>query len=139
MLRAVFTRDKSYDGIFFSAIKTTSILYRQAARPSPKEENILFYASAREAMFAGFRACKRCKPLELSGTHPDWVKSCSMRLITPKPNACRIGSSAKWVSSRKEPTLFPQELRHNISRLPALTKAWLCALRKIRKAQQLTM
>ena len=75
MLKAVFTRDKSYDGIFFSAIKTTSIFCRPGCTArSPKEENILFYASAREAMFAGFRACKRCKPLELSGTHPDWVK-----------------------------------------------------------------
>jgi len=75
MLKAVFSRDKSYDGIFFAAIKTTSIFCRPGCSArTPKEENILFYATAREAMFAGFRACKRCKPLELTGTHPDWVK-----------------------------------------------------------------
>ena len=75
MLKAVFNRDKSYDGIFFTAIKTTNIFCRPGCTArTPKEENIVFYATAREAMFAGFRACKRCKPLELSGTHPDWVK-----------------------------------------------------------------
>lgn len=75
MLKAVFNRDKSYDGIFFTAIKTTNIFCRPGCTArTPKEDNIVFYATAREAMFAGFRACKRCKPLELSGTHPDWVK-----------------------------------------------------------------
>jgi AraC family transcriptional regulator, regulatory protein of adaptative response / methylated-DNA-[protein]-cysteine methyltransferase len=75
MLKAVFGRDKSYDGIFYTAIKTTSIFCRPGCTArAPKEENIVFYPTAKAAMFAGYRACKRCKPLELAGTHPEWVR-----------------------------------------------------------------
>ncbi|MCI0449458.1 MAG: methylated-DNA--[protein]-cysteine S-methyltransferase [Chlorobi bacterium] len=75
MKRALYARDKSYDGIFFAAIKSTGIFCRPGCSSrKPKEENIVFYPSARDAMFAGFRACKKCRPLELSGSHPEWVK-----------------------------------------------------------------
>lgn len=75
MINALFNRDKSYDGIFYAAIKSTSIFCRPGCTArKPKEENVVFYSTPREAMFAGYRACKRCKPLELSGTPPDWVK-----------------------------------------------------------------
>jgi AraC family transcriptional regulator of adaptative response/methylated-DNA-[protein]-cysteine methyltransferase len=75
MKKAVYSSDKTYDGIFYVAVKSTSIFCRPGCSArKPKEENIVFYSTARDAMFAGFRACKRCKPLELSGTHPDWVK-----------------------------------------------------------------
>jgi AraC family transcriptional regulator, regulatory protein of adaptative response / methylated-DNA-[protein]-cysteine methyltransferase len=75
MKRAVDNNDKTYDGIFFVAIKSTSIFCRPSC-PSrrAKDVNRVYYSTPREAMFAGYRACKRCKPLELSGTHPDWVK-----------------------------------------------------------------
>lgn len=75
MKKAVYSKDKSYDGIFFVAVKSTNIFCRPACSArKPKEENMVFYPSAREALFAGYRACKKCKPMELSGTHPDWVK-----------------------------------------------------------------
>lgn len=75
MKKAVNNKDKTYDGIFYVAVKSTNIFCRPSC-PSrkAKDENKVFYPSARDAMFAGFRACKRCKPMELSGTHPDWVK-----------------------------------------------------------------
>lgn len=75
MKKAVNSKDKTYDGIFFVAVKSTNIFCRPSC-PSrkAKDENKVFYPTARDAMFAGYRACKRCKPLELSGTHPDWVK-----------------------------------------------------------------
>ncbi len=75
MKRAVYGKDRSYDGIFFVAVKSTNIFCRPACGArKPKEKNMVFYSSAREALFAGYRPCKKCKPLELSGSHPDWVK-----------------------------------------------------------------
>ena len=72
-------RDASYDGVFFLAVKTTGIFCRpscpaRAALP----KNIEYYRTVKEAMFAGFRPCKRCKPLEVPGKHPEWAA----RLIT---------------------------------------------------------
>lgn len=75
MKRAVYNKDKSYDGIFFVAVKSTNIFCRPVCPArKPKEENMVFYSSAREALFAGYRACKKCRPMELTGTHPVWVK-----------------------------------------------------------------
>ncbi len=75
MKKAVYGKDKSYDGIFFVGVKSTNIFCRPAcSAKKPMEKNMVFYSTARDALFAGYRPCKRCKPLELSGSHPDWVQ-----------------------------------------------------------------
>jgi AraC family transcriptional regulator of adaptative response/methylated-DNA-[protein]-cysteine methyltransferase len=74
MEQAVRVSDATYDGIFFVAVRTTGIFCRPscpARKPLPK--NCEYHASAREAVFAGFRPCKRCRPLDKGGSPPDWV------------------------------------------------------------------
>jgi AraC family transcriptional regulator of adaptative response/methylated-DNA-[protein]-cysteine methyltransferase len=74
MERAYKASDRSYDGIFFLAVRTTGIFCRPscpARKPYPR--NVVYYASAREAVFAGFRPCKRCQPLASNGTTPSWI------------------------------------------------------------------
>ena len=74
MLRALATRDASYDGLFFAAVTTTGIFCRPSCPArNPKPENVEFYRTAREALFAGFRPCRRCHPLEEPGRAPEWV------------------------------------------------------------------
>ena len=71
---AYLRKDRSYDGIFFLAVKTTGIFCRPscpARRPLP--ENVVYFSNVREAVFAGYRACKRCRPLDTNGRPPDWV------------------------------------------------------------------
>jgi AraC family transcriptional regulator of adaptative response/methylated-DNA-[protein]-cysteine methyltransferase len=52
---------------FFYSVKTTGVYCRPSC-PSrrPKPENVAFHATASDAERAGFRACKRCKPDQLS-------------------------------------------------------------------------
>jgi AraC family transcriptional regulator of adaptative response/methylated-DNA-[protein]-cysteine methyltransferase len=74
MERAYKTRDESYDGIFFLAVRSTGIFCRPscpARKPYPR--NVQYYASAREAIFAGFRPCKRCQPMTANGASPKWI------------------------------------------------------------------
>jgi AraC family transcriptional regulator of adaptative response/methylated-DNA-[protein]-cysteine methyltransferase len=74
MDRACRSRDVSYDGVFYLAVRTTGIFCRPscpARKPNP--DNVEYFGSAREAMFAGYRACLRCRPLETGGAPPDWV------------------------------------------------------------------
>lgn len=74
MQRAYRQSDSSYDGIFILAVRTTGIFCKpscQARKPEPK--NVEYYASPREAIFAGYRPCKRCRPLQPNGTPPEWV------------------------------------------------------------------
>lgn len=62
--QAMLERNTTYDGIFFSGIKTTGV-FCHATCPArkPKYENCNFYETAEEALLSGFRPCKRCKPL----------------------------------------------------------------------------
>jgi methylated-DNA-[protein]-cysteine S-methyltransferase len=57
------SKDKKYNGSFFTAVKTTGIycLPSCSAR-KPKRENVVFYDTKEEAILNGFRACKVCKP-----------------------------------------------------------------------------
>jgi AraC family transcriptional regulator of adaptative response/methylated-DNA-[protein]-cysteine methyltransferase len=59
-------RDRSQDGAFVGAVKTTRI-YCKPSCPArrPLRENVEFFATAAEARGAGYRACLRCKPDEV--------------------------------------------------------------------------
>ena len=61
--RAVLSRDRRFDGHFFTAVKSPGIYCRPICpvRP-PKLENILFFPSAAAAQACGFRPCLRCRP-----------------------------------------------------------------------------
>jgi AraC family transcriptional regulator, regulatory protein of adaptative response / methylated-DNA-[protein]-cysteine methyltransferase len=63
---AFAARDRSQDGRFVGAVKTTGI-YCKPSCPArhPKRENVTFYSDAAAARAAGFRACLRCKPDEV--------------------------------------------------------------------------
>ena len=69
---ARLARDRRFDGRFFTAVKTTGIFCRPIcpARP-PLERNVTYYASAAEAVDAGFRPCLRCRPDAAPGS-PAW-------------------------------------------------------------------
>jgi AraC family transcriptional regulator of adaptative response/methylated-DNA-[protein]-cysteine methyltransferase len=74
MVAAFMAGDGSYDGVFFTAVKTTGIFCRPACPArKPLPENVEFFATVRDALFAGYRPCKRCAPLEAPGKPPDWA------------------------------------------------------------------
>ncbi len=56
-------KDQTYDGRFFTGVLTTGI-YCLPSCPArkPKFDNVRFFATEAEAIAAGLRACKRCRP-----------------------------------------------------------------------------
>jgi AraC family transcriptional regulator of adaptative response/methylated-DNA-[protein]-cysteine methyltransferase len=75
MLRALIGRDREYDGIFYAAVRTTGIFCRPSCpAKKPEARNVEFYARPREALFAGYRPCKRCSPLEVGEPAPAWIR-----------------------------------------------------------------
>lgn len=66
--RAFKTKDARYDGMFFVAVRTTGIFCLPSCAARPKRENVEFFTSARKAQLAGYRPCKRCRPLEWNGS-----------------------------------------------------------------------
>lgn len=67
--QARLTRDARFDGLFFTAVKTTGIYCRPVCpAPTPKPSNITYYPSAAAAAAAGFRPCLRCRPEAAPGS-----------------------------------------------------------------------
>jgi AraC family transcriptional regulator of adaptative response / DNA-3-methyladenine glycosylase II len=83
---AASSRDARFDGVFFTAVRTTGVYCRPSCPAmTPKRENVVFYPTAAAAQQAGFRACKRCRP-DASPGSPEWnirsdVAGRAMRLI----------------------------------------------------------
>ncbi len=74
MYSASKRKDSEYDGVFFLAVKTTGIFCRPSCPARmPLKKNVEYFRTADEAMAAGFRACKKCRPLEIAGAMPDWL------------------------------------------------------------------
>ncbi len=72
--QARLSRDARFDGLFFTAVRSTGIYCRPVCpAPTPKRENVRYYASAAAAEAAGFRPCLRCRP-ELSPGNDVWQR-----------------------------------------------------------------
>ncbi|HET6627957.1 MAG TPA: AlkA N-terminal domain-containing protein, partial [Nocardioidaceae bacterium] len=70
--RAVKSRDRRFDGVFYTAVKTTGIYCRPSCPAmTPHKKNVEFYRTAAAAQGASFRACRRCLPDATPGS-PDW-------------------------------------------------------------------
>lgn len=72
MYRAILKKDKAFEGLFFTAVKTTGIFCRPSCTArKPKLENIEFLTSTKECILKGYRPCKVCNPLEKLNQTPE--------------------------------------------------------------------
>ena len=70
-MHAFLARNVSYDGVFLAAVTTTGVFCRPSCPArKPRPEHVRFFAGVREAVFAGYRACRRCDPLRADGQRP---------------------------------------------------------------------
>src|SRR5262245_26772512 len=99
--RALETRDASYEGIFWYGVRTTGIYCRPTC-PSrqPKPENVVFFALPEAARRAGFRACLRCHPdqVTLSDPQAELVQSVCRLIdlnLDEAPNLENLGHQVK--------------------------------------------
>lgn len=73
MRTAWHRRDRAFDGLFVFGVKTTGIFCKPSCPSQPRLENIEFFSSVGEAVRAGYRPCKRCRPENYNGAPPEWV------------------------------------------------------------------
>eukprot|EP01093_Parvamoeba_rugata_P014440 TRINITY_DN4673_c0_g5_i2.p1 TRINITY_DN4673_c0_g5~~TRINITY_DN4673_c0_g5_i2.p1 ORF type:complete len:501 (-),score=87.59 TRINITY_DN4673_c0_g5_i2:3722-5224(-) len=67
--QALKTRDRRFDGRFYTAVLTTGIFCRPICPAvTPKRANVEFYPSAEAAIAHGFRPCLRCRPEAAPGS-----------------------------------------------------------------------
>lgn len=73
---ALVEKDAAYDGAFFAAVKTTGIFCRTTCTArKPKRENVGFYDTIHDALAAGYRPCKICRPMESANQIPPEIAS----------------------------------------------------------------
>src|SRR5687767_10753431 len=86
MRQARAEKDKSFDGVFYVAVRTTRIFCRPTCPArAPLEKNVEYFATPGDALFAGYRPCKRCKPMDRVQKRPEWVGE-AMALIEESPD-----------------------------------------------------
>lgn len=84
--RAVVGKDRRFDGVFYTGVRTTGIYCRPSCPAvTPRRKNVEFFPTAAAAQVAGFRACRRCRP-DLTPGSPHWdvkadVSGRAMRMI----------------------------------------------------------
>lgn len=65
-------RDPAYDGLFFTAVRTTGIYCRPVCPVKhPLTKNVSYYPTAAASERAGYRPCLRCRP-ETAPFCPAW-------------------------------------------------------------------
>ncbi len=76
--RALIEKKAEYEGVFFVGVKTTGVFCRPTCPArKPKFENCEFFETAKQALLASFRPCKRCRPL----SHPNHVSKLVQLLV----------------------------------------------------------
>ncbi|MEK6481906.1 methylated-DNA--[protein]-cysteine S-methyltransferase [Catalinimonas sp. 4WD22] len=76
MYNAILEKDSQYEGVFFTAVKTTGIFCRPiCSARKPKPENVEFFKTSKECILKGYRACMVCKPLENLNQTPADIKN----------------------------------------------------------------
>ena len=75
MYRAFVRRDPAYEGVFWLGVRTTGIFCRPTCRArTPNRENVEFFAAPTEALHAGYRPCRKCRPLDHGRKPPPLVE-----------------------------------------------------------------
>ena len=86
MYQALVSKDVSYEGVFIVGVKTTGIFCRPTCSArKPKTENVEFFSDVKQALSFGYRACRVCKPLQVFGENPDWLK-CLLTEVSTNPD-----------------------------------------------------
>ncbi|MBX7157547.1 MAG: methylated-DNA--[protein]-cysteine S-methyltransferase [Verrucomicrobiae bacterium] len=124
-------RDTRYDGLFVFGVKTTGIACRLSCPSQPKPENIEFFDNLGEALKAGYRPCKRCRPELASGQPPDWAQ----KLLAHAETAPDQKISAK---NLRQLSIAPEQARRWFQKNYGMTfTAWCRGLRLSRAFTQM--
>lgn len=113
---AIKNNNQKQDHLFWYGVKTTGIFCRPSC-PSriPKRENVVIFKSTDDALKAGFRPCKRCRPTKQFVSNQVWVKEINHVLETHYQEKLTLDRLASLVHGS------PSYLRHVYKNLTGMT------------------
>jgi AraC family transcriptional regulator of adaptative response/methylated-DNA-[protein]-cysteine methyltransferase len=81
LFAALIARDPSYEGFAYVGVKTTGIFCRLTCPArKPKRTNVVFFSCRDAAQDAGFRACLRCRPLDIKPPASEALQTLKKRM-----------------------------------------------------------
>ncbi len=76
LYQALLERDPAYEGFAYVGVGSTGVFCRlTCSARKPKRENVTFFDSVVGALEAGYRPCKRCRPLAPTGEQAPLVRT----------------------------------------------------------------
>lgn len=129
--QAIQENDRQQDGQFWYGVKTTGIFCRPSC-PSrvPKRQNVVIFTDPAEAQEAGFRPCKRCRPLEKMVSNQIWVQEINHVLNNHYAEKLTLERLATLVHGS------PSYLRHVYKSLTGVTPQQQLTMIRLEKATQ---
>jgi AraC family transcriptional regulator of adaptative response/methylated-DNA-[protein]-cysteine methyltransferase len=128
MERAFFAGDAGYDGLFVVAVRTTGIFCRPSCPArKPLAKNVEYFTALRDAVFAGYRPCKRCQPLTALGVPPEWVD--------PLLKEVEADPDRRWMAKDlRQRGLTPERVRRWFQGTYGMTFTAWCRARRLGQA-----
>lgn len=72
--QALIEKNSEYEGLFYVGVTSTGVFCRPTCTArKPKFENCEFFKTAQQALLAGYRPCKRCRPLSPRDHAPEYI------------------------------------------------------------------
>lgn len=135
--RALQARDPRFDGVFFTAVRTTRIYCRPVCTArTPRASRCTFYATGAAAEKAGYRACLKCRPELAPGRAPvDAVSDLVRRAVAAIDAGALNERSVDELASSLGVT--DRHLRRAMERELGVTPVELAQSRRIALAKQL--
>ncbi|WP_028777241.1 bifunctional transcriptional activator/DNA repair enzyme AdaA [Shimazuella kribbensis] len=131
---AILQRDTKYDGIYFTGIKSTGISCRPSCKSrTPNRENVQLFKSLDEAVTAGYRPCKRCRPEQLGAMNPDARIANEVKNFILK----KYSSPITLEDMSREIMISPFHLQRVFKRMIGVTPANFLLETRLNKAKQL--
>ncbi len=130
---AIAQRDRGADGNFVYGVTSTGIYCRPSCSSrQPRPENIALFHTPAEAVAAGFRACRRCKPDQAQNDPQAALVRRACEMIDSSEEAPALAALAQAAQ------LSPYHFHRLFKRIMGLTpKAYANAIRAERVATQL--
>src|SRR5690349_2505549 len=138
--RARVARDPSYDGRFFTGVRTTGVYCRPVCPVRPaRSTNVQFFPSAAAAEAAGFRPCLRCRPKTAPFSNA-WIGSRAtveraLRLIVEEGTLDQEGATVERLAQRLG--MGPRQLTRLFARYLQASPSKVARTARVQRAKRL--
>lgn len=128
--QAILSRDASYNGAFFYAVRSTGVYCRPTC-PSrrPGRAQVIFFPTAQAALQAGFRACRRCLPDQAEDPAAELARR-AVRLLDASPAPLTLSELGSRLG------VSPFHLQRTFKAATGLTPRQYAAARRARRFRE---